>query len=115
MSVSLKAGELDRRITLQTNTPPALSARGAGGESWGTLATVWARYLPKHGREYLAGGGAEVTAEADAVFLIRHRTDVGPATVRISYDGKLWDILSVVEYGRKVGLELVAKARQVAA
>jgi len=108
----LPAGRLDRRIVIQTPTP-SVSAEGVATDSFGTLATVWAAFRPRHGREVLAGAAAEVSADADAVFLIRHRTDIGP-TERITFDGKTWDILSVIEYGRGVGLELVAKARRTA-
>lgn len=107
----LGAGDLDRRVEIQTPTD-SVSSIGTPKETFATLATVWARFRPKHGREILAGGGAEVSADADAMFLIRWRDDVGPRE-RVVFDGATYDILSVVEYGRRVGLELVCKARRV--
>lgn len=108
----LNAGDLDRRIVIETPTA-AVSDRGAPSDSFATLATVWAKYRPKYGREALVGGGAEISADADAVFTIRWRSDVG-VLERVQFDGRVWDILSAIEFGRQVGLELVCKARRVA-
>lgn len=100
---------MDRSIVIQSNTPSTNSI-GESVESWSTFATVWASFMPRHGREFLASS-AEVSAEADAVFTIRWRSDVTPQ-MRIVHDSRIYDIVSVQEYGRRVGLELIGRLRQ---
>jgi SPP1 family predicted phage head-tail adaptor len=103
----MRAGQLDRRITIEQNTP----TQGPTGEeaaSWSTLATVWAEVRQRRGREFF--DSHQVVAEIDTVFLIRHRTDV-TAKMRVSWDGRLYDIHYVGEIGRKDGLELMTSAQ----
>ena len=102
----LRAGRLDRRIIIQVATK---STGTAGGESrsWGTLATVWAEYKPVRGSESFVG--VEHYAEAEVRFTIRYRNDVTPDN-RITYDGKTYDIVAVLQIGRKEALDILAKA-----
>ena len=102
----MRAGELDRRIVIQQNTPTR-NAAGEEVDSWGTLATVWARVSPKRGREFF--DARAVQAEAPAMFRIRYRADVTNA-MRISYGGNFYDIHSVEEVGRQVATEIFAAA-----
>lgn len=103
----MKAGDLDRRITILALT---VERDDFGGvvETWSEVATVWARYLPGAGNERFMA--ATTYAETQARFHIRWRGDVTPE-YRLSYDGKEWDILSVNEIERREGLEIAAKAR----
>ena len=103
----LRAGALNRRITIEQNTPTR-SAAGAEVESWGTLVTVAAEVDPKRGREFFAAQA--VQAEALTVFRIRHRSDV-TRKMRVSYDGDLYDIVSVVPVGTREGLDIMATAQ----
>jgi len=103
----IRAGELDRRVVIQTNTP-VQDAYGEPVESWGTLATVWAQYEALTGRERFVAD--QVAAEIDARFTIRHRSDVTPKQ-RISWDSKTWDIEAVLEVGRKEALQLLCTAK----
>ena len=95
-------GTLDRRIVIQQNTPAA-SGSGAMAPSWATLATVWARVTEQHGREFLAAD--QTVAEQRAVFRIRHRSDV-TEEMRISYNSRIYEIQSIAELGRRVGLDI---------
>lgn len=103
----MRAGELDRYITLQTNTP-SQSATGEVSESWGTLAQVWARKVEKGGREFAAA--QQINAETQVMFRIRYRSDVTPSN-QLTYDSVTYDILHVAEVGRGVGLDLLCKAQ----
>lgn len=109
MAIVLSAGELDRRIVIQSNTPSTNSI-GESVESWGTFATLWAKFKPRAGNETLVAG-TEVAAQADAVFWIRYRSDITPQ-MRVTLDGGTWDIVSVQEIGRRVGTEIVGRRRQ---
>jgi SPP1 family predicted phage head-tail adaptor len=98
----IRAGNLDRRVVIQVNTP----AQDAAGElvaSWATLATVWAHVEPIAGSERFTA--EQVHAEATYRITIRYRSDVGP-TNRITYGGDTYVIESALEVGRQEALEL---------
>lgn len=102
----LLAGALDRRITLQERT----DTRDAAGEpipAWTTLDTVWAALIPLTGREQFEA--QQVNAQRPAKFQIRYRDDV-TETMRISWDGEVWDINGISQIGRREGLELTCTA-----
>ncbi len=103
----LRAGALDRRVTLRAKSL-ANDASGQAIETWADLATVWAEKRDLRGREYLAAQA--VNAEVETLFRIRWRSDVTPAN-RLTYDGKDYDIAAVAEIGRREGLELRCTAR----
>lgn len=103
----MRAGEMDRRIVIEQNTPTR-SSSGAEKAAWTTLATVWAKVMEQRGREFF--GSQTVVGEAKAVFRIRHRSDVTRA-MRISYNGEIWDIHSIDELPRRTGLDILATAR----
>ena len=101
----MRAGKLDRRITLQTLTI-SRDSYGAAIESWSTLDTVWAGVLPLKGEEYFAA--AQIVAEEQLKFRIRHRTDL-TEKVRVLYESQAYDVQHIAEIGRRQGLELLGK------
>jgi SPP1 family predicted phage head-tail adaptor len=104
------AGTLDRRITLLR----AGIVQNEGGddvEGYEPLATVWASVRPSPGTERLQS--AQNAASAPTVFRIRWSQKVsGLSPVdRVEYpvgSGRTFDIKSVVEMGRREGLEIAA-------
>lgn len=106
----MKKGPLNRRITIHG---PILEPDGYGDdrEAFGPLGTVWASVLPSPGRERLAN--AQNAADALTVFRIRwvpRFADLTPAA-RVEYpkaSGRMYDIKSVVEIGRRDGIEIAA-------
>jgi SPP1 family predicted phage head-tail adaptor len=105
----IQAGALDREIVIQTDTVTQ-SGTGEPSHSWATLATVWAQKVERGGREFHQA--QQLSAETQAVFRIRHRTDVAPGLERVSYNSMTWDILHVMEVGRREALDLLCKAQQ---
>ena len=89
----MQPGDLDRRITIQQNTP---TQDGAGQpiESWADLATVWAEVVPVGGSETFQA--KQTGAEAVAKFRIRYRGDV-LRKMRVVYDSDNYDIADVAE------------------
>lgn len=85
-------GELNQRLELQdlVRTPD-----GAGGSdtNWTTIATVWAKLRPRHGREQLWAEAK--TATNTHVITIRYRTGVS-AQMRFAGQGRTFDIVSVI-------------------
>lgn len=101
----MRAGNLDRRVIIQANTPTQ-DGTGAAIDGWATLATVWAQRADKPGREFFAS--AQTIAEAATAYRIRYRSDV-TAGMRIVDGNETWDIRSVgLLGGRKEALELFA-------
>lgn len=103
------SNQLDRRITIET----AIESKENTGEityTWIVFATVWARYMPIRGREYFAA--QQINASIDATFRIRYIPNL--TTVhRIKWDGKLWDIQSIIEIGRREGLDIMARIQRI--
>lgn len=104
----MRAGALDRRITIERNTPTHDADSNEEVASWGTLATVWAQAKPLRGSERFEAD--RENAERTVTFRIRHRTDIDEE-MRIVFDGDNYDIESIAEIGRSEGLEIIATAR----
>lgn len=106
----MRAGSLDRRITLERFT----STRDDYNEevrTWTTLASRAASYEPlSDGERFRAG---ETAATASARFVIRHSTavaDLSPLD-RLVFEGVTYEIVRVKEIGRREGIEITANAR----
>ena len=115
----LKAGELDRRISIEQNTP----TRDAHGEpiaSWSRIGRVrWARYRPLLGAERF--GGDQFIAQEQVEFLVRWSLDLAALspTDRVVFTvtddtpeaQTIYDIMAVHEVGRREGLRIMTARR----
>lgn len=109
----MDAGSLDRRITL-LRAGIVTNEYGDEVDGFADLATVWASVKPAPGTERLAS--AENAATAPTVITIRYSSMVADLTPRdrIEYpvgSGRTFDIKSVVELGRRDGLQIAAVGR----
>ena len=104
----LAAGDLDRRITIQTPQPLNRSGSGAATQNWSTFATRWAAKRDLRGREYFEGrqDQAEVTTE----FRIRYLDGLN-REMRILLNGHAYDIIHVGEIGKRQGQVILARAK----
>ena len=89
----MRAGKLDRRVTIESYTKPTGGDPTAG--TWSTLAMVWAERLEMGGVERALGVTVD-TAEATGGYRIRYRSDVDP-TCRLVDGSELWDIVATPE------------------
>ena len=105
--VRVRAGRLDRRLTLQRRTLTE-NDYGEAVETWTDLATVWAEKIPVRGAERYAA--MQTVAEVDTRFKIRYRTDVSHLD-RVVCAGTTYDVKGVLEIGRREGWEIYATAR----
>jgi len=101
----MRAGQLDRRVTLQRRVLTQ-NSYGEAIETWVDLAVVWAAYRPLRGAERVYA--AQTVAEGDIKWLIRCRPGITPID-RLLYKGEVYDITSVIELGRREGYELYTK------
>ena len=111
----LLIGRLDRRIDIQQDNASSADSYGQIVPSWGALDTVWAQVTPggsagRGGQEDHEGNQDHATLTTE--FRIRYRTDV-TEKMRIRYpasSGDIYDIESIIEIGRQVGLDITATA-----
>ncbi len=106
----MRAGALDRRITLMRNEPTQ-SARGGLTDHWVTLATLYAAVKYDRGGERFAT--QQVVGQGVVTFVIRWGSAWSDFAVkdRVSFDGRDYDVRDVRELGRREGIEIDATAR----
>lgn len=109
----LDAGGLDRRVRIYT-AGIVRDDHGDDVNGYVPGPTVWASATPGGGRERLVS--AQIAAEAPMVFRIRYSSAVASlsTTSRIEFpagSGRMFDIVSVDEIGRREGLEIVAATK----
>ena len=105
--MQLGAGKRNRRITIQHRTVTRDAALGAV-PTWTDAFSVWARVASGAGREVFA---AQQVVGIDAtVFTTEYRSDID-RTMRVSYAGDLFNILSVSDKdGRQLNTMLVCQS-----
>ena len=103
----MNIGAMDRRIKFLEDSD-AQDAEGYVTTTSMLIAEVWAQVIPLRGAELFEA--QQTVAQADTRFRVRYRPDVGP-TAKIEYDGRLYNIESVIELGRREALEIMARAR----
>lgn len=115
----MRAGQLDRMITLQRKTE-TYSPSGAPIEAWSDIAyRRHAKYRPVRGDERF---GAQYVAKEQVEFTIRYSPDVADISPldRIVYPARqdtnppentIFDIMAVHELGRREGLRIMAARR----
>lgn len=96
---------MDKRIIIQSCTETQ-DSHGQLIKSWATAATVWAAFAPVRGTESFLN--AQKFSQIDARFTVRYMTGI-TTKHRINHDGVYYDIVGVLELGRKKGLDLLVK------
>jgi SPP1 family predicted phage head-tail adaptor len=104
----MRAGKLDRRITIQRLTDTGRDAVNAPIVTWEPIATVWGQKRPMRGDERFSAH--QVAGSAVTTFVIRYRPDV-TVNDRIMCEGLTYDIRDIRELGRREALEIDAVAR----
>ncbi len=101
----MRAGRLDRRVTLQRRV---ITRDAAGGaiETWTSAFSCWAERRDVRGSERLEAGAEVATHEA--TFRIRWRAGID-ATWRLVEGTVAWDVEGIAELGRRDGLELTCR------
>lgn len=106
----MRAGALDRRITLMRNQP-SQSARGGLADNWVAIQELYAQVKYARGGERFAT--QQVVGQGVVTFLIRWDGAWSDFNVkdRVSFDGRDYDVRDVRELGRREGIEIDATAR----
>ena len=104
----MRAGQLDRQVELQAKTV-SQDDHGEEIETWTGIATIWAGRKDLRGKEFFAA--KQLSAEIACRWHVRYRNDITPDASRLVYEGNIYDVLAVIELGRREGLELMTDAR----
>lgn len=101
----MRAGLLDRRITIQQKTITQ-SDSGEEQESWSTLAEVWAQKIENRGQERFAA--QQYVGHSVRTFRFRYSSTVAAITTehRLVYEAVNYNISDVREIGRHEGIEI---------
>lgn len=99
----MRAGKLDRRVTLQKWTEIGRDDLNQPVFEWVDGVTVWAQQRPQRGAEAVKAGQMEGVRMMQ--FQIRYRGDVSVKD-RIIFDGAAYEITGLSELGRRDGLEI---------
>jgi SPP1 family predicted phage head-tail adaptor len=103
----INAGELNKKIVLQTESGAA-DTYGQTGGTWADTVTVYAQIITTGGREFYAA--QKTNAETAAVFKIRYRAVT--TQQRIKYGNRIFQILSIADPEEKHS-ELLISAKEV--
>lgn len=88
--MAISAGQLRHRVAFykQSTTRSATGAVRVG--AWEKVFEVWGQFVHLSVKDVITGQSAGVAITARAI--IRHRTDI-THTMRVGYDGRLYDIV----------------------
>lgn len=99
----MRAGRLDRLITIERYAGETLDALRNPVPSWTLIAAdVPAEIVQGSAQEFIRAGAVEETAY---VFRIRFLAGIALSD-RVTHEGALYDIKELKELGRRAGLEL---------
>lgn len=105
----LRAGEMDDLIVIKTITESKEATYGSKQEVASDFATLWSDYRPRAGRQFFEA--EQIKADRTGTFRIYWIAGL-KATMKIEYDGDLWDIHRIDEIGRREGIEIFATAKR---
>ena len=93
----MRAGRLNKRVTIQS---PATGqdATGEPTTGWTDVATVWASIVDVSGREYVAAGGLQNSAQTKIT--IRYRAGIVPS-MRVVHGADTFNIEAVLGQDRR--------------
>lgn len=100
----MRAGLLDRKVTVQSRTVTQDADYGSEQTVWGTFATAWARFEERGGTES-ERANREYTAR-NATVTMRFISGVNADMRLLEPDGSTWQIISVSHLKRRAVMEL---------
>lgn len=107
---ALAAGQRDHSVAIEQR-PATIAGGGYPVETWTALETVWMSRKDVTADERFAAG--QSSAYAGTIWVMAYRADMDPELVdvpkvrRLSYGGRMYDIVAASILGRKNGVELL--------
>lgn len=105
----MRAGKLDRIVTLRRYVTVGKNPLGESIKEWSDVIDLPAQQRPNRGDERFAA--QQLSGSAVMTFHVRYRDDISVED-RLFYDGREWNITDVREVGRNKLTEIDAVARQ---
>lgn len=103
---------MDRRVQLLQQVETGRTPSGQRTLEWLPFATPWAERVPNRGQESFRAQASQRVSTIECSYRIRYRDGVDTtARLRDMRDGKVYEIVAVIEIGRRAGLELMVTAR----
>lgn len=99
--MSLAAGKLQHRVTLQQQQAAQDATTGEMLVTWADVADLWASVEPLSAREFIASAAGQ--SQVSARITIRYRAGVN-ATMRFLHRGKIYNVAGVLA-DKESGLE----------
>lgn len=93
------AGQRNARVTFQRNTGGRSAMGGAAPESWTALGTRWGKPSYGSGAERRSAAGEQAVQAVTVRVLADTLTRSVTHKDRLSFDGLVWDITSIVPIG----------------
>ena len=104
--MGLFSGRNDAEVVFQTlNTSRGTTGQTKGGTVASTITDFAMVEMLKGNEKYES---SQLTAKADIKITIRYRTDI-TESMRVKWEDKWYNIFSISEITRKVGLRILAK------
>ncbi len=103
----MRAGKLDREILIESYTSVQDPGTGEEIPTWVPLATMRAEVIQSGADEFFQAGGIEGVVLS--VFRTRYVAGVTVQS-RVTFEGRIFNLIEVKELGRRRGLELRGKA-----
>lgn len=97
----MRAGTLDRRITVQRRSETLDDFGTEDQNTWSDVFTCWARVAMQNGREFERA--RIIMADVEQLFVTRYCSELADVTEkdRISYAGKYYDIQFINNVGEQ--------------
>lgn len=110
----MRAGALDRRISILRSTPVDDGMQTTAGEFAAAFSRAASVEWVRDGEKFAAG---ETQASVAVRFQVRWDSDTATIDVRdrVAFEGRTFEVVGVKEIGRREGLEISASARAEAA
>lgn len=113
----MRAGRLDRRLTIRQASAPTRNAMNEPVRVWTALGTFWAEEDERAARGMEAVQAGQVRAEQTRVWRLRWSTRTAKirAADRAVFEGVEYEITNAIEIGRRVGIRITATGPVAAA
>lgn len=107
----MKAGKLDRRVTIEVMGPATDDGLRAKAGGWFKLCDRWAALSPLGGAERIAAGEGAAFQMQKFRFRRSASLTITPDRHRLRYRGQIFDIVAVEEASGKEAWDVTASAR----
>ncbi|MCR5874367.1 phage head closure protein [Phenylobacterium sp. J426] len=108
----MRAGKLDRRLTLLSYGSDGTNAFGDPADAWTDIGTVWASKQDVSDAERMRAQALGATITTRFIVRSTERARGLKRRDRVRCDGVTYDVVGLKEVGRRDGIEITAAAAE---